>query len=84
MDINKDQLSVSIPYSKFQALLEENKELNSKESNRDEILKELETFLTYWHSQNANTFRSMREDFNTWNNNSRLRIQDNKVKIELL
>jgi len=84
MNIDKKQLQVTIPYNTFQQLVEENKNLLNKEDNRDSVFKELETFLSYWHSQNAQSFASMREQFNTWNNNSRIRIQDNKVKIELL
>lgn len=62
-----------------------NIELEKKERKIKEYktaMKKLEDFLTYIY-HNSDTFRKLKERFNEINEDCRIRLEDNKVKIEV-
>ena len=80
--INTDKLPVIVDQKAINSL---NQEIEDKEetlSRYRQAMKGLEDFLTFIYN-NSRTFRDLKEKFNERSDFCRIRMKDNKVKVEV-
>lgn len=80
--INTDKLPVIIDKKAIEEQNIELKNLQNKQKKYNKALKGIEEFLTYIYN-NSRTFRDLKEKFNENSEYCRIRLQDNKIKIEV-
>jgi len=79
MNINPEEVSITIPYQRFNQLVKENERLNNYKNTRERLLRNVEIFLSYIcrtreMEKEIDTFNDQNEDFKIFK-------KDGKVKI---
>ena len=79
MNIDPEEVSITVPYQRFNQLVKENERLNNYKETREELLRYVEVFLSYIcrtreMEKEIDKFNSQNEDFKIFKKGGKVKI----------